>query len=100
GEAWWREEWWWHERGREGARPPPPAVTVHARRRKGAINVMEPVYSDADLLEVIATLHPRGSLAHFLHRWQQQPDQHGNNRDDDQQLDERERRPTFYRRVH
>jgi hypothetical protein len=42
------------------------------------------------LLEIILTLDTSGSLAHFLHRWQDQLNQNRNDGNDDQQLDERE----------
>src|SRR5262245_28253094 len=47
----------------------------------------------ADLLEVVGTLDPAGSLADLLHRWHKETDQDGDNSDDDQQLDQREAAP-------
>jgi hypothetical protein len=53
------------------------------------------VDGDADLLEVVGAGGAGGGLAHFLHSGQQQPDQHGDDRDDDEQLDQRERGAGF-----
>ena len=46
---------------------------------------------EADLLQVVLALGPGGGLADLLHGGQQQADQDGDDRDDHQQLDERER---------
>jgi hypothetical protein len=51
---------------------------------------MEVLSSQTDLLHVVRTLHPAGSLAGSLNRWQQQPDHHANDRNDNQQLDQSE----------
>src|SRR5262249_28772820 len=45
---------------------------------------------DADLLEVVGTLGAVGGLPHFLHGREQQADQHGDDGDDDEQLDQGE----------
>jgi len=45
---------------------------------------------ERDLLEVVGALHAVGGFADLLDRGQQQPDQDGDDRDDDEQLDERE----------
>jgi hypothetical protein len=42
----------------------------------------------ANLLEIVLALGTVRSLADFLHGWNQQGDQNGDNGDDDQQLDE------------
>ena len=46
---------------------------------------------DADLLEVVGALDACGGLADLLHGRQQEADQDGDDRDDDEQLDQRER---------
>ena len=46
-----------------------------------------------ELLEVVLAGGPGGRLADLLHRGQQQPDEHGDDGDDDQQFDQRERGP-------
>jgi len=51
------------------------------------------VQGEAGLLEVVGALHARCGLAHFLDGGQQQADEDGDDRDDDEQLDEREGRP-------
>jgi hypothetical protein len=51
-----------------------------------------------DLLEVVATTHPVGGLAHLLDRGQQQADEHRDDRDHNQQFDEGERRPPMWKR--
>jgi hypothetical protein len=47
----------------------------------------------ADLLEVVGTLHAGGRLADLLHGRQQQSDEDGDDGDHHQQLDEGERTP-------
>jgi hypothetical protein len=47
---------------------------------------------DAQLLEVVAALHARGSLADFLHGGQEQADEDGDDGDHHQQLDQRDPR--------
>jgi hypothetical protein len=46
------------------------------------------------LFEVILAFHPIRRLANLLDRRQQQPNQDGDDGDDHQQLDERERLPS------
>ena len=48
------------------------------------------VQGEADLLEVVDALGTPGRLARRLHGGQQQGDQHGDDRDDHQQFDQRE----------
>jgi hypothetical protein len=48
------------------------------------------VNAKPDLLEVVATAHSASCFASGLDRWQQQANQHSNDRDHDQQLNERE----------
>src|SRR5436305_1315307 len=48
------------------------------------------VHGQADLLEVVGALEARGRLAHLLDGGEQEADQHGDDGDDDQQLDQRE----------
>jgi hypothetical protein len=43
-----------------------------------------------DLVRVSPAIHPPRRLADALHGREEKPDQDGNDRDDDQQLDERE----------
>src|SRR5438105_8115941 len=47
-----------------------------------------------DLLEIVDAAHPRGGRSHLLHRGQDQADQHGDDGNDDQEFDERERPAT------
>jgi hypothetical protein len=49
------------------------------------------VHGDAELLEVVLALQARGRLADLLDGGDQQADQDGDDRDDHQQLDQRER---------
>jgi hypothetical protein len=48
------------------------------------------VDAQGELLEVVAALHPRRRLAHFLHGGQEQADEDGDDGDHHQQLDQRE----------
>src|SRR5262249_46554493 len=57
------------------------------------------VGGEADLLEVVGAGHAVGGLPHLLDGGQQEADQHRGNRDDDQQLDQREGR-SMRRRSH
>jgi hypothetical protein len=43
---------------------------------------VEVVRGKPDLLEIVLALTPSGRFADFLHRRQEQPDQHGNDRND------------------
>ena len=43
-----------------------------------------------ELFEVISALYPAGRFSGLLHRRQQQSNQRGNDRNDDQKLDQRE----------
>src|SRR5437879_4641171 len=56
--------------------------------RHDAAGVVVVGHGQAELLQVVTALGPRGRLANFLNGGQQQTDQHGDNRDDDEQLDE------------
>jgi hypothetical protein len=51
------------------------------------------VDAEADLLEVVGALRPRGGLADLLDGGQQEADEDGDDGDHHQQLDQRERRP-------
>jgi hypothetical protein len=51
------------------------------------------VQRQADLLQVVLALGTRRGLADLLDRGEQQADEDGDDRDDHQQLDERERGP-------
>src|SRR5262249_50231148 len=87
---------------RQDARQPAPAVDVaRAVAVAGAgvggeevVVVVVGVDGDAQLLEVVLAGGGRGRLTHLLDGRQQQADQHGDDGDDDEQLDQRERRPT------
>jgi hypothetical protein len=48
------------------------------------------VNGQRELLEVVLALHACGRFADLLHGGQKEPDQDGNNRDHDEQLDQRE----------
>ena len=54
------------------------------------IGIMVIVKRKADLFQLILTLSTPCGLASFLDRWKQQGYQHSDDRDDDQQLDQRE----------
>jgi hypothetical protein len=54
-----------------------------------AADIVAIVQGRANLLEVVRALHARCCLTDLLHGRQQQANQDGNDRDDDQQLDER-----------
>ena len=56
-----------------------------------AVGGMIVVHRQADLLQVVAALHPPRRFPCRLHRRQQQRDQDADDRDDDQQLDQRKR---------
>src|SRR5262249_3466183 len=58
-----------------------------------AERVVVTVTAYAQLLEVAGAVRPVGRFAHFLHGRQQQSDQHREDGNDDQQFNERERRP-------
>jgi hypothetical protein len=45
------------------------------------------VQCQAELLEIVLTLGSSSRFSRLLHGWQQQCDQHGNDRDYDQQFD-------------
>src|SRR5262249_40101102 len=56
----------------------------------GAVIVMN---AQANLLEIVLTLDTCGSRTYLLHRRDEQGNKDGNDRNDDQQLNEREARP-------
>src|SRR5262249_20248260 len=81
---------------RQHLRDPPPAdrvgaVVVVLAGGQPAVDVVEGVQGDADLLEVVAALHSAGGLTDLLDGGQQQADQDGDDRYHHQQLDQRER---------
>jgi hypothetical protein len=49
---------------------------------------------DGELMQVVAALGAGRGLADFLHSWDEQADQDGDDRNHDQQLDQRERGTT------
>jgi len=57
------------------------------------------VAGDGELLEVVAALRPCGGFAHLLDGGQQEADEHGDDGDDHQQLDQRERHATTWHPV-
>ena len=63
------------------------------RRRETVVCVEVIVQRETDLFEVIFALGSPSGLTGLLHGRQQQGHQDGDDRDDDQQLDERETRP-------
>jgi hypothetical protein len=63
---------------------------VPSTHREGAIDIMVIVQGEADLLEVVDALGASGGLAGRLDGGQQQRDQHGDDRNHDQELDQGE----------
>src|SRR5262249_57831494 len=57
---------------------------------EGVVDVVVAVAGQAQLLEVVGALQPRGGLAHLLDGGQQEADEHGDDGDHHQQLDQRE----------
>src|SRR5205807_129756 len=57
------------------------------------VGVVEAVHGQAHLLEVVGALDACGRLAHLLHRRQEQADQHGDDGNDNKQLDQRKAGP-------
>ena len=60
--------------------------------RERVVGVVVVVQGEADLLQVVDALRPAGGLARRLDGGQEQGDQHGDDRDDHQQLDQGEGR--------
>lgn len=80
----------------EIAQPVRAAVNVAVRieperRRHALILVVGRMTGEPDLLELIGALRKRRRRAHALHGDHRQPDHDGNDRDDDQHLDESDR---------
>ena len=74
--------------GRPGS---PIAVELRIGRvRKPVVGVVVVHQRQTDLLQVVVALHAIGGFADFLDRWQQQPNENGNDGDDDKQLDQGE----------
>ena len=48
------------------------------------------VASECELLQAVLAIEPRRRLPHVLHRSKQQANENANDRNDDEQLDERE----------
>src|SRR5262249_37832152 len=65
-------------------------VAIDVAGREAVVGVVVVVQGQADLLEVVRTLHACGGLADLLHGRQQQPDEDADDGDDDQKLDQRE----------
>jgi hypothetical protein len=61
----------------------------HETGREKLIDVGVVMGGQADLLQIVAALTPAGGFARRLNGRQQEGDQHGDNRDDDQELDQR-----------
>src|SRR5262249_15978411 len=68
---------------------------IDESRWKSAVAVVVAVQSQTELLEVVDTLNPIGGLADSLYRRHQETDQDGDDRDNDQQLDQRHAAPQF-----
>ena len=68
----------------------------HHAGREAAVGVVVVVQRQAELLEVVLALGPVGRLADLLDGGQEQADQDRDDRDDDEQLDERERGPASH----
>jgi hypothetical protein len=58
--------------------------------REHVVGTVIVVHCQPDLLEVIGTLNATGGFARGLNGGQKQRDQHGDDRDDDQQFDQSE----------
>src|SRR5204863_166739 len=58
--------------------------------RQVLVRVVVVVSGQTELLEVVGALHAAGGFAHLLYRGQQQPDQNGDDRNHDKNLDQRE----------
>jgi hypothetical protein len=54
------------------------------------MGIAELPHGEPDLAEVAGALCPSGGGPRRLHGWEQQPDQHGNDRNHDEQFHERE----------
>jgi hypothetical protein len=46
------------------------------------------VQGDTDLVQVVGALDAVGRITHLLHSGQEKPDEHRDNRDDDEKLDQ------------
>src|SRR5207249_4590621 len=68
----------------------------HASRRQTAVGIVIGVRCQADLFEVMRALRAGDDLTDLLNRRQHQPDQYRNDRDNDHELDQRERRTSGY----
>ena len=80
-----------HTAGGEDGLSAVPAAVVG----EGVAAVVVHLEGEADLLEVVGAAGAGGGLAHLLHGRQQEADQDGDDRDDDEQLDQGHRRPTW-----
>src|SRR5690606_18422534 len=63
---------------------------VEVPERESPVCALIVVERKSNLLEIVFALSPAGRLAGLLHRRKEQGDQDGDNRDDDQQLNQRE----------
>src|SRR5581483_9177486 len=81
--------------GQDQHTPGPPAAAAgpHVGRKK-LVRIVKIVRGDAELLEIVLALRPRGRLAHFLHGGNQQGDQYGDDGDHDKQFNQR--KPTAH----
>jgi hypothetical protein len=71
-----------HERHNEN-RPGCIGIPRHSRRRKDAESVMIIMTRERQLLEVVGAAHAIGGLPYFLHGWQKEANQDGDDGDDD-----------------
>src|SRR5262249_13051527 len=65
-------------------------VVPRPHRRHAVLGRLEVNGREHDLLDLVLVVRPGGGLAHVLDGGQKHPDEDANDRDDDQQLDQRE----------
>src|SRR5207249_3772407 len=73
---------------------------ISSSRGKNAVRALVIVQGQADLVKVVGALGPSGGLPHFLHRRQQQGNQHADDGDDHQQFYQSKTLAQLGRRVH
>ena len=67
--------------------------------REAAEGVVVVVGRHPELAEVVGAFDAGGRLADLLHRGHEEPDEHGDDGDDDQQLDQREPRTAIHKNL-
>jgi len=65
-------------------------VSEYTNRRQGVVRVMEVMHGNANLFQMISTLHTSSGFPCGLYGRQKQGDEHTDNRNHDEQFDERE----------